>query len=162
MPGPSDYQRISTGWGAERQESALTMFSVDGLRAPRVDAAEVHAMLRTVFAVLALTLLAAPAAAQNEGKWGAIAFGAPERKTGTAVDYPSADEARRAAIENCGGACPRSIVFLRTCAAVAQGPTGASGWASNRWRGRSTSRALIECGRTGPGCSVTAWACTTH
>jgi hypothetical protein len=138
------------------------MFSVDGLRAPRVDAAEVHAMPRTVFAVLALTLLAAPAAAQNEGKWGAIAFGAPERKTGTAVDYPSADEARRAAIENCGGACPRSIVFLRTCAAVAQGPTGASGWASNRWRGRSTSRALIECGRTGPGCSVTAWACTTH
>ena len=119
-------------------------------------------MARTALALLALVLFASPAAAQNAGKWGAIAFGAPERKTGTAVDYASADAARQAALENCGGQCPRSIVFLRSCAAVAQNPAGATGWASNRWRGRSMSRAMTVCGRGGPGCSVTAWACTAH
>jgi hypothetical protein len=123
-------------------------------------------MSRAVLASAALALvalLAAPAAALiNEGKWGAIAFGGPEGKAGAAVDYYSAEEARQAAIENCGGLCPRSIVFLRTCAAVAESPAGGIGWASNRWRGRSISRALIACGNSGPGCSITAWACTTH
>jgi hypothetical protein len=135
---------------------------VDAGGAPRVDAAEVRAMPRIALALLALTFLTAPAAAQNEGKWGAIAFGAPDRQAGTAVDYPSADEARQAALDSCGGLCPRSIVFLRTCAAVAEGPGGATGWASNRWKGRSTSRALIECRRSGSGCSISAFACTTH
>ena len=119
-------------------------------------------MSRAALALLALVLLASPAAAQNAGKWGAIAYGASEQKTGTAVDFASADEARQAALENCGGECPRSIVFLRSCAAVAQNPGGATGWASNRWRGRAMSRALTVCGSSGAGCSVTAWACTTH
>jgi hypothetical protein len=120
-------------------------------------------MTRTALALLAaLSLLAAPAAAQNEGKWGALAFGGPERATGAAVDFPSAEEARQAALDNCGGRCPRSIVFLRTCAAVAASPAGSVGWASNRWRGRAESRAMITCARTGPACSVVAFACTTH
>jgi hypothetical protein len=119
-------------------------------------------MTRTALAVLALVLLSAPAAAQNANKWGAIAFGGPDRKAGTAVDQASADEARQAALEACGGQCPRTIVFLRSCGAVAQNPAGAAGWASNRWRGRAQSRALTACARGGPGCGVTAWACTTH
>ena len=119
-------------------------------------------MTRTALALVALALLAAPAAAQNEGKWGAIAYGGPERTTGTAVDFPSAAEARQAAIDNCGGRCARSIVFLRTCAAVAEGPGGNVAWASNRWRGRAESRALTECKRAGPGCGVVAFACTAH
>jgi hypothetical protein len=121
-------------------------------------------MSRAPFAVafLALALSAAPAAAQNEGKWGAIAYGGPERTTGTAVDYRSAEEAREAALADCAGRCPRSIVFLRTCAAVAESPAGGTGWASNRWKGRSISRAMTVCARSGPGCSVVAWACTTH
>lgn len=119
-------------------------------------------MRHPALALVVLALLAAPAAAQNAGKWGAIAFGAPDGKTGTAVDFPSAGEAREAALESCGGACPRTIVFLRSCAAVAQNEGGGVGWASNRWRGRSEARALTVCRRAGPGCSISAWACTTH
>ncbi len=123
-------------------------------------------MLRTVTAILVSALLAGPALAQeavgpNDGKWGAIAYGGPERATGTAVDFPSADEARRAALDNCGGACTRSIVFLRSCAAVAEGPAGAA-FGSNRWRGRAIARALTQCGRSGAACRISAWACTAH
>jgi hypothetical protein len=138
------------------------MFSVDAGRAARVDGAEVRPMTRTALALVALALVAAPAAAQNEGRWGAIAFGGPDRAIGTAVDFPSATEARQAALDNCGGRCARSIVFLRICAAVAEGPGGNVGWASNRWRGRAESRALADCRRSGPGCGVVAFACTTH
>jgi hypothetical protein len=123
---------------------------------------EANPMTRTALAVLALVLFAAPAAAQNANKWGAIAFGAPDRKAGTAVDHASAGEARQAALDACGGECPRTIVFLRNCAAVAQSPAGAAASAINRWRDRARSRAMIACARSGPGCEVTAWACTTH
>jgi hypothetical protein len=121
-------------------------------------------MLR--IALLISALLAAPALAQeaegpNDGKWGAIAFGGPDRASGTAVDFPSAEEARRAAFDNCGGRCASSIVFLRTCAAIAEGPAGAA-YSSNRWRGRAIARALTQCGRSGAPCAITAWACTTH
>lgn len=102
-------------------------------------------MTRTALALLALVLFAAPAAAQNANKWGAIAFGAPDRKAGTAVDYASAGEARQAAL-----------------AAVAQSPAGAAGSAVDRWRGRARSRAVAACARSGPGCEITAWACTAH
>lgn len=119
-------------------------------------------MTRIALAILALVALAAPAAAQNENKWGAIAFGAPDRLAGTAVDYASADEARQAAAEACGGQCPRTIVFYGSCAAVAQNDSGAVGAARNRYRGRAQSRAMIDCARGGAGCSIAAWACTSH
>lgn len=117
---------------------------------------------RTALAALAAALLATAADAQTANKWGAIAFGGPDRKAGTAVDYPSASEARQAALDACGGACPQTIVFVANCAAVAENPSGASGWAKNRWRDRARSRALSACARRGPSCTVTAWACTTH
>lgn len=119
-------------------------------------------MTRIALAIVALAALAAPAAAQNVVKWGALAFGAPDRKTGAAVDLPSADEARQAALASCGGDCPRTIVFYSTCAAVAQNLSGGLGWASNRWRGRAQARALTLCQRSGPGCTITGWACTVH
>jgi hypothetical protein len=139
---------------------------VDEFPASCVDGAEGFIMPRIVVSLAALSLLAAPALGQevvgpNDGKWGAIAYGGPEQASGTAVDFPSAEAARQAAFENCGGRCPRSIVFLRTCGAVAEGPAGIA-WASNRWRGRAISRALTQCARSGPGCTVIAWACTTH
>ena len=121
------------------------------------------ALSLAVLSVLAvLPALAKPAAAQNVVKWGAIAFGGPDRKTGAAVDLPSAGEAREAALGNCGAACPRTIVFYGTCAAVAESPSGGLGWASNRWRGRAQARALVVCQRSGPGCAISAWACTVH
>jgi hypothetical protein len=117
-------------------------------------------MRRSILALVALPLLAGAAAAQEPGRWGAIAFGGPERATGTAVDFASAGEARAAALENCGGRCTRTIVFVRNCAAVAESPAGAVGWESSRWRGRAIARALAKCGRQD--CTLVAWACTAH
>ncbi len=112
---------------------------------------------------LALALLASPAAAEREeGKWGAIAYGAPGRVAGTAVDFPTAAEARQAALESCGGRCVSWIVFARTCAAVAESSAGGAGSSISRWRGRAISRAVSACRRTGPDCTFVAWACTTH
>jgi len=124
-------------------------------------------MSRAALAFLALALFAAPAAAQtdagqSEGRWGAIAYGGPNRATGSAVDFYSADDARQAALADCGGRCPRTLVFLRACAAVAQSPGGGLGSESNRWKGRSIARAMAECAKSGPGCSIVVWACTTH
>lgn len=119
-------------------------------------------MARILPTLTALILLSTPAAAQWEGKWGAIAYGGPEQSFGVAVDYASAEEARRAAFDNCGGRCSQSIAFIKTCAAVAESTAGNLAWASNRWRGRAMSRALELCARTGPACTVIAWACTTH
>lgn len=119
-------------------------------------------MIRAAFALIAVALFAAPAEAQTANKWGAIAYGGPDRKAGTAVDYPSADEARQAALEACGGECPRTIVFVANCAAVAENSAGATGAARNRWRDRARNRAVAFCARSGPGCTITAWACTTH
>ena len=119
-------------------------------------------MARTLLATIILALSAAPAAAQWEGKWGAIAYGAPEQAFGIAVDYRTAEEARQAALGNCGGRCSRSVAFVRTCAAVAENQAGGWGWASNRWRDRAVARALAQCRQTGPACAVLAWACTSH
>lgn len=117
-------------------------------------------MLRIALAVWALFLFAVPASAQNEGKWGAIAYGGTDGASGTAVDYPSRDEARQAALEACGGRCARTITFLRTCAAVAESPSGAAAWSVSRWRDRAIVRAREQC--PGSDCAVLAWACTTH
>jgi hypothetical protein len=126
-------------------------------------------MLCKIILAVALLLPAASAAAENyfltpnDGKWGAIAYGGPDKAMGTAVDFPSADAARQAAFDNCAGKCTRAIVFLRTCGAVAEEPAGRGwGWASNRWRGRAIARALALCERSASGCSAIAWACTTH
>lgn len=127
-------------------------------------------MIRIAVSILALSLLAGPAAAQNYGtqnygthnygKWGAIAYGGPVGATGTAVDYPSREEAREAALEACGGRCTRAVSFLRTCAAVAESPSGSATWSANRFRDRAIARALKQCANSD--CSVLAWACTTH
>ncbi len=116
-------------------------------------------MIRTALVLHALVLLASPAAAQDTSKWGAIAYGAPEQKTGMAVDFATAQEAREAALANCGGHCASTLVFLRTCGSVAQNTTGGVGWSISRWRGRADARALAACG---PDCTVTGWVCTTH
>lgn len=117
-------------------------------------------MLRIALSALALFLLAAPASTQNQAKWGAIAFGGSERSNGTAVDYPTREEARQAAFKACSGRCTRTIVFFRTCAAVAASPSGAEAWSINRWRNRAIARAREKCASSD--CALVAWACTTH
>src|SRR5690349_14022085 len=103
-------------------------------------------MTRSALTLLALALLASPAAAQETGRWGAIAYGAPEQKTGRAVDYPTAEEARDAALASCGGLCVNTVVFLRTWGSVAQNANGGAAWSISRWRGRADARALAACG----------------
>jgi len=117
-------------------------------------------MIRVAVSILALSLLAGSASAQNYGKWGAIAYGGADQASGWAVDYPSREEARQAALDACGGHCTRTISFLRTCAAVAESPSGAAGWSVNRFRGRAIARARARCASAD--CDVVAWACTTH
>ena len=117
---------------------------------------------------LALTLpllaaaLAAPAAADDSPKWGAIAYGGTTRSSGTAVDFATAGEARDAARASCGGQCSQTIVFQRNCGAVAASSSGTASWARNRWRDRAISRALADCRKRDANCTLVAWACTAH
>jgi hypothetical protein len=123
-------------------------------------------MSRVVLALLLLVAHAVPAAAQQpagtpDGRWGAIAFGAPDLSAGWAVDYWNADEARQAALRQCSG-CTRTITFVRACAAVAESPGGAVGFSRTRWRGRVIARAIELCSHDAPDCKIVAVACTTH
>lgn len=115
-------------------------------------------MLRLAMSLLALCLLAAPAAAQSQAKWGALAFGGTE--WGAGLDYTSPDEARRAALESCGGQCSQTIVFQRSCAAIVQNADKGMIWATSRWRGRAIARAMQQCGDGGTGCEIVVAACT--
>jgi hypothetical protein len=117
-------------------------------------------MPRFTIALFALCLLASPAAAQSQAKWGALAFGGTE--WGAGLDYTNADEARQAALESCGGACSQTIVFQRSCAAVVQNADKGTTWATSRWRGRAIARAMQQCAEGGPGCTVVVAACTRH
>jgi hypothetical protein len=111
--------------------------------------------------VSASIAFAAKPAATPEGRWGAIAFGAPDLAAGWAVDYLNADEAREAALQQCPS-CTRTITFVRSCAAVAQSSSGAIGFSRTRFRGRAIARALGLCGRDAGDCRLVAVACTTH
>jgi hypothetical protein len=117
-------------------------------------------MRRLFTGLFALCLLAAPAAAQSQAKWGALAFGGTE--WGAGLDYTSADEARQAALESCGGACSQTIVFQRSCAAIVQNADKGMTWATSRWRGRAIARAMQQCGDAGSGCTVVVAGCTRH
>src|SRR5262245_45772948 len=123
-------------------------------------AAEGSTMPRILIGLIALCLLTAPAAAQNQSKWGALAFGGTE--WGAGLDFTTASEARQAAIESCGGQCSQTLVFYRTCAAIVQNADKAMIWATNRWRGRAIARAMQRCGESGSGCTVVVAACTQH
>ena len=118
---------------------------------------------RSAFAPLLLAaLLAGPAIADDSPKWGAIAYGATARVSGTAVDFASPGEARQAAFDACRGQCTQSIVFQRNCGAVAASSSGAPSWSRNRWRDRAVARALADCRQRDRSCTLVAWACTAH
>jgi len=123
-------------------------------------------MSRIAVLYFLLACSAAPATAQQpaatpDGRWGAIAYGAPDQSAAWAVNYWNADEARQAALQQCP-ACTRTITFVRGCAAVAESPRGAVGFSQTRWRERVIARALELCGRDAPDCQIVAVACTIH
>lgn len=119
-------------------------------------------MRSLIVAILAITLLSAPASADNGAKWGAIAYGAANGAAGTAVDRDSASEARQAALDACAGQCSQTIVFQRVCGAVAASTSGASGSARDRWRNRAIARAMSQCRRSDANCTLLAWVCIGH
>jgi len=110
-------------------------------------------------ATLAILLLSAPAAAENDAKWGAIAYSNGNGPSGTAVNYDSAVDARVAAIEACAGRCTQTFVFQRNCGAVAVSASGRTAAMRNRWRGRAIAGALSQCRRGGAECTLVAAAC---
>lgn len=117
-------------------------------------------MTRVALALFGLSLIALPASAQEAGRWGALAFGSPDRTVGHAVDYATRTEAIEAALAACGGRCTRTVAFYRICGAVAESPSGAVGVSVNRWRDRAVVRARTQCGRDD--CTPVTWACTSH
>ena len=119
-------------------------------------------MAHIAFSVFMLLLLASPAAAQSTNKWGAVAYGAPDRAWGAAVDYSSPDEARAAALESCRGRCSQTRVFYMSCAAIAENPAGGIGVEIHSWLGLAINFAMMDCRRTGPECALTGWACARH
>ena len=119
-------------------------------------------MAHIAFSVFVLLLLASPAAAQSTNKWGAVAYGAPDRAWGAAVDYSSPDEARAAALESCRGRCSQTRVFYMSCAAIAENPAGGIGVEIHSWLGLAINFAMMDCRLTGPECALTGWACARH
>ena len=81
------------------------------------------------------------------------------------IDYPTAADADRRALSECGGQCRIVMRFSGECAAFAadqeQGST-AHGWANGYKSGAGARRrALDECrGKGGTSCIVRSWACT--
>ena len=81
---------------------------------------------------------------------------------GFSYDYTEAEAAKRAAVEQCDGAC-KAVPVTRACAALAidAGKScGAYGYATARKLGAAQNTALKECyGHGGKDCMIRAWIC---
>jgi hypothetical protein len=112
----------------------------------------------TALAVGATALGAAPASA-TPGSWAAIAISVRTGSVGYSIQQPSAAAAANAAEHRCGAPGCREVVRVSNgCAAVAQAPNRAWGWAyatsldaAKRTAVRSTP---------GRGARVLAYACS--
>ncbi|MBE9224978.1 DUF4189 domain-containing protein [Phormidium sp. LEGE 05292] len=79
---------------------------------------------------------------------------------GYAYDYPTQEQAERAALEKCGEeGCQIQVWFKNACGAVAKDDEHLGwGWAGTR--AQAEANAVSQCG-TGA-CKVVTWACTTR
>jgi hypothetical protein len=105
------------------------------------------------------TVLAAAPASASPNTWAAIAISVDTGNIGYAVDHPSASAAASAAEDECGARdCQEVVRVTNGCAAVAQAPNLAWGWAY----GASLSEAKREAVNATPGrgAEVLAYACT--
>jgi hypothetical protein len=103
--------------------------------------------------------LAHPAAADEPGHWGAIAYG-PNGAYGTARLFADETSAAQAARQACGTKCDTVITFLRQCAALAVGKRGTGSVVRNRYRVRARDFALDACRAKDTGCKIKATVCT--
>ncbi len=93
---------------------------------------------------------------------GALAIGACAA-FGHAYDYPKLDDARKAALAQCGGNCKVVVVTRRGCLAFAidgQNACGPHGYAAASRLGQAQNEALKLCFRFGGhDCVIRAFAC---
>ncbi|MFZ4556142.1 MAG: DUF4189 domain-containing protein [Pseudanabaena sp.] len=97
------------------------------------------------------------ASAAMAGEWGAVATG-PNRAYGWAVDYPTEEAAKAAALSNCEGGCTDGVSFHNSCASIATGG-GYFGWATSASKSTAISNAINECGGSSV-CSTKVWGCS--
>ena len=118
---------------------------------------------RTVVTTMLVTagLVGATGVAQADGGyWAAIALSGRTYATGYSWDHPTAGRARAAAVGECHRSDCRTIVVVQNgCAALAQAPNGALGWAY----GASLDAARRAAVRATPasGSRAIGWVCTT-
>ena len=108
-------------------------------------------------AALFAAIGALPAAAQNH--WGAVAA-SPGGAAAQAIEQPSRDAARTAAVKNCQDRCSYIVTFYRACAAIATGGTGGYGWAAGSSVEETGERALRFCAQRNKDCQLRIVACS--
>jgi hypothetical protein len=118
-----------------------------------------RAAAASAVATAALLATAIPADAAT-GTWAAIAISVQTGSIGLSYEQPSASAASRTAVHECGaGDCQEVVRVTSGCAAVAQAPDLAWGWAYGPTRSAAEDEAVRS--TPGRGARVLAWTCTS-
>jgi hypothetical protein len=105
------------------------------------------------------TVLAAAPASASPNSWAAIAISVETGNIGYSYEQPSAAAAANAAENECGASdCQEVVRVTNGCAAVAQAPNLAWGWAYAASLGEA-KREVVNA-TPGRGAEVLAYACT--
>jgi serine/threonine-protein kinase len=118
--------------------------------------------MRRVSQRLILVLLLCPAVAVAAEYFGAIAYSQGKRAHGWGKDYPSRQQAEKAALANCAKYaedCSVVVWFKNACGALSLGPKGA-GWAWAHKQSDADRAATRACAQHSNACTVTQRMCT--
>ncbi|MFC4944642.1 DUF4189 domain-containing protein [Pseudonocardia sp. GCM10023141] len=100
------------------------------------------------------------AATTTANHWGAIAISVRTGRTGYGNDYSTAAAASKAAVSKCGASdCQEVVRVANGCAAVAQAPNRAWGWAYAASKAAAQNKAISA--TPGKGARIITWICTT-
>lgn len=91
--------------------------------------------------------------------WGAVGVG-PGNAWGFSHGYASEQQAWNAVQGECGGDCDNIHTFYNACGAIAMASDGSWGFDWGYSQGEAESKALGQCNRYGPDCSIRVWACS--
>lgn len=114
----------------------------------------------SAIAGVTIAVTAGPANADAYDYWGAMAISVRTGNTAYAIDYSSAAAAATAAVNTCGAAdCRWVVYFANGCGAVAQASDRSWGWGWGSALSTAESKAIA--GAPGYGARIVNWACTT-
>jgi Domain of unknown function (DUF4189) len=120
-----------------------------------------RAAVAAALATAPVLLSAAPAQAATPGTWAAIAISVQTGNVGYSWNHPSATSAADAAVDKCNArGCQTVVRVSNGCAAVAQAPNRAWGWAYAASRAAAEQAAVR--GTPGKGARVLGWVCTGY